>query len=1058
MSARRVEITMLGGFAVEVDGVPVAADSWVRPQAASLVKVLALAPGRRLHREQLIDRLWPELAIADAAPRLHKLAHYARRALGGDRTAVVLRDDTVSLLPNAELIVDTDAFERAAEEALADGSAAAAGAAADLYGGTLLPDERYEDWTENRREHLRLRYQDLLRAAGRWDALLAEDPADEEAHVALMEQHLEAGDRRAALRQFERMDAALRRELGVGPGRQALTMRDRILAEAPGRPTAGPAALVGRRMEQEQLERLMADAEHGRGRTVLVWGPPGVGKSAVLEWTRRRAERSGWRAGQGVAAIVEGAWPYAPVLEALADLYRRHPTLLDALDDTFRLEIDRALAGDELTWSGEGTHQRLFVAAAELLRLAAAGTGLVLTIDDVHEADEASLRLLHYLARRINDERVLLVVGHRPAGRRVDQVRTSLLRRNLAYDLPLHPLDRRGTEQLVRSQRPDPQDDLIDHIWEVSAGLPFAVVEMARPAGSGPAASLGTLGLSRLAVKTREALQQVAVIGMNFDTDQFVVLTGLPEPEAYAALDAALAALVVVHTGSGYQFRHALIRDALLEDVPPARQREFHRQAAERLGAIGAPQARIAHHLIAAGQLTEAVPYVLQAVETEAAIGAYSDALALVDAVRDQARAKDHARLLALRANVMAARGDRATVDAYRAALAVAAEEDKPLLRARMGQAAVTEGDLATAAAILDGLEPTGGPADVAILLAKGNLAYLSGDVEAAWQASDQVCGMVRPEDDTWQRLDLLTLQALIAHHRGELFSRLRVELRRAHDDPALASTLYEPYLCVVEYLLYGTTPYSEVRAMALGLRQTARRSGVLRAEAFASALLGEAALLAGKLDDAERELQEAVDLYRELGAAAGEASTLQRQAQLRLLQGDRSEAARLLQQALPKARWSMLALHLVQRIVGTMIAAAPDSHAARAVVEGAAEVMGFEDRCAFCDIMFAVPAAIACADVGEITEARRYLSTAERSSLLWEGTAWQGAVLEARAHLARATGDPDDGVRLLREAAVLFEQAGQPIDAGRCSGKANDAAWAATVVPSRPVRAAAGS
>ncbi|MET0915451.1 MAG: AAA family ATPase, partial [Jiangellaceae bacterium] len=844
---------------------------------------------------------------------------------------------------------------------------------------------------------------------------------------------------RAALRQFERMDAALRRELGVGPGQRALAVRDQILAAIPEYPVeSGQASLVGRSGELEQFERLLADAGRGGGRTVLVSGSPGVGKSAQLEWVSRRAERVGWRVGQGVAAAVEGAWPYAPVLDALADLCRRHPTLLDGLGDTYRQEIERALAGAELTWSGEGTHQRLFVAAAELLRLAASGTGLLLAVDDMHEADEASLRLLHYLARGISGERALIVVGHREGGRRVEQIKGSLLRRNLAIHVPLRPLDRQGTDDLVRMHTADVSTTTLDHIWEVSGGLPFAVVEMARAPATATVRTLGALGLSRLTVKTREALQRVAVIGISFDTDQFVALTGLPEPEAYAALDAALAGLVVVHTGSGYRFRHPLIRDALLDDIPPAQQRLFHHQAAARLSAVGAPPARIAHHLIAAGQLSDAVPHVIQAVETEAAIGAYRDALALVDAVRDQANPHDRGLLLALRANLLAALGDRSTIDAYRDAIAVAAESERSLLRARMAQSAVMEGDLDTAAAVLDGLEPNGGPADVPILLAQGSLAYFTGDVDAAWKASDQVCGLVRPDENSWQRLDLLTLQALIAHHRGELFSRLRLELRRAQDAPALASSVFDPYICVAEYLLYGTTPYSEVKALAQSLRETARRSGILRAEAFATALLGEAALLAGDIAEAERELQDAIDLHREFGAPAGEAASLQRLAEVRLLQGDRREADRLLRQALPRARWCLMALHLVQRIFGTMILAAPDPQAARAVVDQAQDTMGTEDECSFCVIMFAVPAVIACADVGDIDEAHRYLAIAERSSELWEGTAWQAAILEARAHLARAGQEPDREAVLLDRAAVLFEQAGQPLDAARCRRQAH--------------------
>src|SRR5690606_28249363 len=96
---------------VVIDGRAVPDDTWRRRQAASLVKLLCLQPGRRMLREQVVDALWPDDDLQEAGPRLHKAAHFARRALGPD--SLVLARDTVALLPHAEVVVDLDLFDAA---------------------------------------------------------------------------------------------------------------------------------------------------------------------------------------------------------------------------------------------------------------------------------------------------------------------------------------------------------------------------------------------------------------------------------------------------------------------------------------------------------------------------------------------------------------------------------------------------------------------------------------------------------------------------------------------------------------------------------------------------------------------------------------------------------------------------------------------------------------------------------------------------------------------------------------------------------------------------------
>ena len=321
----RVDVTLLGRFEVHVDGVAVPERRWGGRRGPGVVKLLALGPGHRLHREQVIDALWPTLSLAAATPRLHKAVHLARAALG-DHGALVTANERIELWPSADVVIDVDHFEALASTARMSCGPQELREAIDAYTGELLPDDVYESWTSAARERLRVQYGELLRLAERWEQLIALDPTDEVAHLHIVGRLVARRDRAGALRQLDHLTSALQRELDIEPSVAAQRLRDEVLAlpidaSAPsavvphGAMPVPLTPLVGRMRELTELTAAL-DAQ----RLVTVTGPGGAGKTrlalaAIERWV---AEHGTDVVFVDLARVTESTFVDAAVADAAA--------------------------------------------------------------------------------------------------------------------------------------------------------------------------------------------------------------------------------------------------------------------------------------------------------------------------------------------------------------------------------------------------------------------------------------------------------------------------------------------------------------------------------------------------------------------------------------------------------------------------------------------------------------------------------------------------------------------------------------------------------------------
>jgi ATP/maltotriose-dependent transcriptional regulator MalT len=383
----------------------------------------------------------------------------------------------------------------------------------------------------------------------------------------------------------------------------------------------GTGVLVGRRTELRLLQQALSGLETGTPGFVHIAGEQGIGKTCLIAELCSSAERLRYLVFSGRAAEFEQAEPFAVLVDALDDyLSSRDRRELDDLD----VELDElgAVFPALPRIIGAGTTaaptDRLHAlqAVRDLLDALGRRRPVVLTLDDLHWADPASVEVVSYLLRRPPKGRVLVVLAFRPAQlpRPFASVIEASAREPRVACLNLEPLTPEQARGLLDPGLPGP---VSDELYRLSGGNPFYLVELARAhrrgagdafgplVGSGathiPAAVHGVLAqeLAALSPTAQALIRGAAVAGDPFEVGLAATAGDGPEGGELAALDELLAADLIrpIAMPRRFEFRHPLVRHAVYDTAGPGWRIGAHGRAAAALAAQGANTASRAHHV-----------------------------------------------------------------------------------------------------------------------------------------------------------------------------------------------------------------------------------------------------------------------------------------------------------------------------------------------------------------------------------------------------------------------------------------------------------------------------
>jgi DNA-binding SARP family transcriptional activator len=687
----RLRVVLLGGFEARLaSGASVSVPT---KKAQALLAYLGVRLGQGHSRDKLAALLWGEKSDEQARGDLRHALLALRRSLAGAEPAP-LRVEGQCLALDADAVdVDVATFE----QLVGEGTVPALEQAAELYRGDLLlgfsvSEPLFEEWLVAERERLREMALEALarllaeqaktaateRAIQTAVRLLGLDPLQEAVHRTLMRLYSRQGRRGAALKQYQLCVRVLRRELGTEPERETRALYQELVRGKAAEPSTvrpgrrdRPATLdfpeaetpmFGRQAELERLRQMLEEAIGGRGQIATVVGEAGIGKTRLASALAADAVARGCRVLIGRSHESDTILPFGPWVDAFrAGELSADEAILGALHPARRAELTRLLpeAGQAGLPPASDSALPLFESVTAFIENVAAPQPLLLVLEDLHWADEMTLRLLAFVSRRIAGWTALLVA----TAREEELADAALARRTIAelshahsaVSLVLPPLSRPETAQLVRALARVGSDSpaaaqVEARIWAMSEGNPFVAVEAMRaldhpglPAGAAAGGSppdlparvrdLVARRLDRLGVRGQQLAAVAAVIGRRFEFALLQAASGVDEQQAAEAVEEMVRHRVLQAVGHHLDFTHDRVRDVAYGRLLPLRRRLLHRAVAEALETAGAATGgqqieQLAHHAVRGELWDKAVRSLRQAGDKAAARSALKDALA----------------------------------------------------------------------------------------------------------------------------------------------------------------------------------------------------------------------------------------------------------------------------------------------------------------------------------------------------------------------------------------------------------------------------------------------